>query len=116
MDCSLFRIFGPKIAAKMIFIMVVGINGSRQVAAATEKGTCCKRLKNIVPHSRFIILPAIRDNIKRYLRRGQFLTPRPTSQDMRGKDQIKPPVGPIRHCSPPLKLEKTGSPMAPKSM
>ena len=110
------RIFSPAVVAKMIFKMVTGIKGSRQVVAATEKVTCCSRLKNIVPHSRFMVLPIIKDNIKSVLWRGHCLVPRPISQVITGKDQRKPPVGPMRHCRPPVKLEKTGRPMAPKSI
>ena len=100
----------------MILKMVAGINGKRQVAAAAEKGTFCKSAKKAVPNSRFIRLPVSKANIKRLLRRGQYRTPIPVSQARRGKVQRKPPVGEMRHCKPPLKLEKTGRPMAPKSI
>ena len=109
------RMFGPAIAAKIIFKRVAGMKGNKQVVAAAEKGIPCSILKNTVPQSRFMILLLIRENIKMILRRDKYLAPNPVSKAITGKDQRKPPVGPTRHCRPPLKLEKTGRPIAPRS-
>ena len=107
--------FGPTIAAKIIFKRVAGMKGRRQVVAAAEKGIFCNILKNTVPQSRFMILPLISVSIKIILLRDKYLAPNPVSKATIGKDKRKPPVGPMRHCRPPLKLEKTGRPIAPRS-
>ena len=112
---SLFLMLRPATIANTILRMVAGIKGKRQVAAATVKGTFCRKAKKAVPNSRFIRLPVSKANTKKLLRRGQYRIPRPVSQAMRGKVQRKPPVGAKRHCRPPLKLEKTGRPTEPKS-
>ena len=61
-----------------------------------------------IPKAKFITVPASIPNHKE--------EPKPITYAIIGKDRMKPPVGPIKHCHPPVKLENTGNPNAPKRM
>ena len=103
----------PKVAASIVLSIVTGIKGITQETRAAEKDTLLTRQNNIAPHNRLTTLPNIRDNEKTPLKRVRYSVPRPISQVISGKDNRKPPVGPVRHCRPPVKLENTGTPMLP---
>lgn len=74
----------------------------------TDKELSVTRQNMAIPQAKFNTVPKNIPNNKDELR--------PITHAIIGKERMKPPVGPIKHCQPPVKLENTGNPNAPKSM
>lgn len=92
----------------MHFIIVSGINGNAQVVKATMKELSVTRQNMAIPQAKFTTVPKSIPNNKDELR--------PITYAIIGKDRMKPPVGPIKQCHPPVKLENTGNPNVPNNM
>lgn len=103
----------PNTEARNAFRIDTGINGSTHAKKAVSKVLFVRKQNMEAPQRKFTHVPSVKNKVKHPLNLWQNSVPSPMRNVIIGKDRRKPPVGPKRVCHPPVKLEKTGSPIIP---
>lgn len=87
--------------AKQTLIIVGIINGNMQDVTPTYRLLFVAKQKTIVPERKFMSVPIITPTIMDTFLLWRALEIAPIIYAIRGKDRMKPPVGPIIICQPP---------------